>query len=536
MRILASTDTMAPDSTNTINSLKDKHPPAPLDRKPSPNKESTSVTVNPQQIMLCLRQFPKGTSGGRDGLTPQHLRDLTHDKIETAELISAMTDFINLLLSGVCPPEVVPYLFGGRLVALIEMNDLKFLGSIVCRGKRHDNFWAEKLKDFKHIMSMMTEIGKHDALVLLTQAAFILRLSYFLRTSPGPSQQKSDEFNNELRMGFQKIFNVFFDDKGWKQAILPVNMGGLGLGVVAELAPSAFLSSAAATAALQDKILPMDVAYQDDLRLETFRRWCTVYGDIMDINVCSQKKWNEPSLNVSKSKLEELNDSPSDKARLMAVRSELGSAWLRVIPSTACGTRLDNGYRCLFGADVFQLGHHGLSCRLGSGRQARHSAMNDYICKLFQKADIPAVKEPAGLLSESNFRPDGYTLVPWSQGCCLSWDVTFPHTLAERYINYTAMEQGSAAVKAADFKNTKYKDLNDNTRVFVPICVETFGSVDKQTQLFFDNIATKIVEKSGDPNDKIYIKQNISLLLQKFNSFCILENIAKCPSVRDPVH
>ncbi|ESO04824.1 hypothetical protein HELRODRAFT_184697, partial [Helobdella robusta] len=241
------------------------------------------------------------------------------------------------------------------------------------------------------------------------------------------------------------------------------------------------------------------------------------------------------------------------KARLMAVRSELGSAWLRAIPITACGARLDNdsirvslclrlglpvvsGYRCFCGADVSQLGHHGLSCRLGSGRQARHSAMNDYICRLFQKADIPTVKEPAGLLSESNFRPDGYTLVPWSQGCCLSWDVTFPHTLAERYINYTAMKQGSVAVKATDFKNTKYKDLNDKTRVFVAICVETFGPVDKQTQLFFDSIGTKIVEKSGDPNDKIYIKQNISLLLQKFNSFCILENITKCPSGRDPVH
>ncbi|ESO02733.1 hypothetical protein HELRODRAFT_184307 [Helobdella robusta] len=351
----------------------------------------------------------------------------------------------------------------------------------------------------------MTEISKHDALVLLTQAAFIPRLSYFLRTSPGPSQQTSDEFNNELRMSFQTIFNVFFDDKGWRQAILPVNMGGLGLGVVAELAPSAFLSSAAATASLQDKILPMNVAYQDDLRLETFWRWCTVYGDIMDINVCSQKKWNEPFLNVSKSKLDELNDSPSDKARLMAVRSELGSAWLRAIPSTACGTRLDNGsirvslclrlglpvvsgYRCLCGADVFQLGHHGLSCRLGSGRQARHSAMNDYTCRLFQKADIPAVKEPAAYYLKAT---SGQMVTLWYR--------------AERYINYTAREQGSAAVKAADFKNTKYKHLNDNTRVFVPICMETFGPVDKQTQLFFDNIGTKIVEKSGDPNDKIYI-------------------------------
>ncbi|ESN92299.1 hypothetical protein HELRODRAFT_184513 [Helobdella robusta] len=245
-------------------------------------------------------------------------------------------------------------------------------------------------------------------------------------------------------------------------AILPVNMGGLGLGVVAELAPSAFLSSAAATAALQDKILPMDVAYQDDLRLETFRRWCTVYGDIMDINVCSQKKWNEPSLNVSKSKLEELNDSPSDKARLMAVRSELGSAWLRAIPSTACGTRLVNGSISEFMLETWAAGGVRLQMLVWGG--------------CFSKANIPAVKEPAGLLSESNFRPDGYTLVPWSQGCCLSWDVTFPHTLAERYINYTAMEQGSAAVKAADFKNTKYKDLNDNTSFCSDLCGDIWPS------------------------------------------------------------
>ncbi|ESO08389.1 hypothetical protein HELRODRAFT_169214 [Helobdella robusta] len=302
------------------------------EQKTSPNKKSISVTVNPQQIMLCLRHFPKGTSGGRDSLTPQHLRDLTHDKIETTELISAMTGFINLLLEA-------GYIAG---------------------------------------------------------------------------------------------------QYGWT-----------GLGCRGRVGTISILSSAAATAALQEKILPMDVAYQDDLRLETFRNWCTVYGDIMDINVCSQKKWNEPSLNNSKSKLDELNDSPSDKARLMTVRSKLGSAWLRAISSTACGTRLDNGfirvslclrlglpvvsgYRCLCGADVSQLGYHGLLCRLGSGKQARHSAMNSHICRLFQKADTPAIKEPAGLLSESNFRPDGYTLVQWSQGCCLSWDVTFPHTLAKR--------------------------------------------------------------------------------------------------------
>ncbi|ESO08604.1 hypothetical protein HELRODRAFT_169483 [Helobdella robusta] len=100
MRTLASKDTMAPDSADILNSPKVEHPSTPLDKKSSPIKKSISVTVNPQPIMLCLRQFPKGTSGGRDGLTPQHLRDLTHDKLETTDLINEMICFINLQLSG----------------------------------------------------------------------------------------------------------------------------------------------------------------------------------------------------------------------------------------------------------------------------------------------------------------------------------------------------------------------------------------------------------------------------------------------------
>ncbi|ESN97421.1 hypothetical protein HELRODRAFT_178213 [Helobdella robusta] len=82
------------------------------------------------------------------------------------------------------------------------------------------------------------------------------------------------------------------------------------------------------------------------------------------------------------------------------------------------GLTIVSGYKCLCGFDVAALGHHGLSCRLGSGRQARPSAMNGYLSRLFQKANIPTIKEPAGVISNSNNRPDGYTLVPWSGVYC----------------------------------------------------------------------------------------------------------------------
>jgi len=35
-----------------------------------------------------------------------------------AEFLSALTDFVNLVLEGRCPSDVAPVFFGGRLLAL----------------------------------------------------------------------------------------------------------------------------------------------------------------------------------------------------------------------------------------------------------------------------------------------------------------------------------------------------------------------------------------------------------------------------------
>ena len=65
-----------------------------------------------------IRSFPAGSSGGADGLRPQHLLDLTNCKETGPELISAITALVNLLLAGTCPNEVRSTLFGGTLFAL----------------------------------------------------------------------------------------------------------------------------------------------------------------------------------------------------------------------------------------------------------------------------------------------------------------------------------------------------------------------------------------------------------------------------------
>lgn len=50
--------------------------------------------------------------------------------------------------------------------------------------------------------------------------------------------------------------------------------------------------------------------------------------------------------------------------------------------------------------------------------------LNDILKRTLASAQIPSRLEPVGLSYEDNKRPDGMTLIPWSNGRILSWDAT----------------------------------------------------------------------------------------------------------------
>lgn len=68
--------------------------------------------------MACIRTFPTGSSGGPDGLRPQHILEMVTCAQSGPELLSAITSLTNLLLAGTCPDQVRASLFGGTLLAL----------------------------------------------------------------------------------------------------------------------------------------------------------------------------------------------------------------------------------------------------------------------------------------------------------------------------------------------------------------------------------------------------------------------------------
>ena len=95
---------------------------------------------------------------------------------------------------------------------------------------------------------------------------------------------------------------------------------------------------------------------------------------------------------------------------------------IRVAVGLRLGAALCQAHQCPCGALVKVNGLHGLSCKLRSGKHSRHASISDIIYRAC-RADIPAIKEPTELTRTDGKRPDGSTLVPWSAGKCVIWDV-----------------------------------------------------------------------------------------------------------------
>jgi hypothetical protein len=143
--------------------------------------------------------------------------------------------------------------------------------------------------------------------------------------------------------------------------------------------------------------------------------------------------------------------------------------------------------------------------------------LNDIIWRAMNRARIPAVKEPVGLLRQDGKRPDGTTILPWSRGKPLAWDVTVPDTFADAHVANSAIQAGAAANHAATKKNNKYSQLS-TTHIFVPVAIETAGTWHHQAVELVQEIGKRATNITGDTRETTYLFQQLSVALQKGNA------------------
>ena len=189
-------------------------------------------------------------------------------------------------------------------------------------------------------------------------------------------------------------------------------------------------------------------------------------------NASKQSSWDYPCVVADKGLVEASKSTPREKAILLASTSNHSGDWLSALPIANCGLHLDDDairvavamrlglnvcvpHQCQCGSDVDAWGSHAFICRKAQGRITRHQSINDTIARAFSSAGVPVMKEPTGLTRGDGKRPDGLTLVPWSCGKALTWDVTVATPLADSYILSSSRSAGSAAETAATRKMQK---------------------------------------------------------------------------------
>jgi len=96
-----------------------KHPTTSGDTGalPAPERDS-ALSVSESDVRQAVLSFPAGSSGGPDGLRPQHLKDLVLCRESGSDFLAELTLFVNSVLADSCPQDIAPYFFGGRILAL----------------------------------------------------------------------------------------------------------------------------------------------------------------------------------------------------------------------------------------------------------------------------------------------------------------------------------------------------------------------------------------------------------------------------------
>ena len=399
-----------------------------------------------------------------------------------------------------------------------------------------------KLAALKRMISRLNLIDPHQAFVQLRHSFAIPKMYHLLRSAPTFRQVKLlKEYDDLIRDSMKEITNVDFSDNAWSQASLPVRFGGLGIRKAMDVALPCYISSALTATPLVEAIISSVTdlaAFEVSAEIEKWRaEGPDLIAPVGDFRL-KQRYWDLPLIEQEQRSLLDKAENQFARARLLATAQPESGAWANAIPVPNLGTQMSpeelriaialrtgskvcEKHKCRCGRMVDEYGFHQLSCRFSEGRIPRHTALNDIIFRALKASANPAILEPTGLDRDRGTRPDGITIYPFSRGKALSWDATCVNTYAESAVNDTACTAGKAAKHAEDRKRLTYPHLTRLYR-FEPIAIETSGTFGPTTKVIISEIGKRISEKSGDARETTWLKQRLSIAVQRGNAISIL--------------
>ena len=155
---------------------------------------------------------------------------------------------------------------------------------------------------------------------------------------------------------------------------------------------------------------------------------------------------------------------------------------------------------CGKSADEFR--HHDLSYRSSQGRTSHYHMLNNVIHRSLSSANIPSRLEPSSLYRADGNRPDGVTMVPWSNGRLLVWDSFVTPTIKQSPRKQVGQQRMQRLRKSRRVRVTlTLKEAHlDQAYQFQPITVETCGAVGPDSMCFLCDLGKRLKSATGEPN------------------------------------
>ena len=453
----------------------------------------------------------------------ENLEDVLHD-LEVFERVAAELGLLlNHCKSVICSdqPMRASILASVPEVRVVDPADACLLGSPIGDVGSISNTINETVHVLEIMGDRLQHLAGHNAILLLRHSFAIPKLLYTHRTSPCFLTPDLKLYDDRLRSIVSTITTIHFapNDPAWTQASLPVKFGGLGIRSAVQLAPSAFLTSAAGSSDLAHHILPshlqnVPLPYVADAAA----LWSQDHDHPPPVGTTShcQKTWNAHKVSATADSLLETASNATSIARLLAASTRESGAWLNALPISSLGLRLGSPlcrpHSCHYcGAAVDHLATHGLSCRWSEGRHHRHAAINDILHRALSSVKVPSRLEPSGLYRSNGKRPDGITIVPWKNGKLLVWDATCPDTYAPSYSAFATRKAGAVAPQAEERKCNKYCHLV-SSHSFAPVAIETSGAIGPRTSQFLWELGHRLRQVTGEVKFTTYTSSSVSQL------------------------
>jgi hypothetical protein len=107
-----------------LDTVKGLFPTEQLPESTPVNSQQPPLQVKTATVVSQIRSFKVGSSGGKDGLLPQHLQDLLSVRVSNLAdaFQAAITGLVNIALAGKLPAPIAPYITSAPVIPLYKKN------------------------------------------------------------------------------------------------------------------------------------------------------------------------------------------------------------------------------------------------------------------------------------------------------------------------------------------------------------------------------------------------------------------------------